>query len=159
MSEHIAWMTFEPGVCAICSEGGEDVYDVCSHKCYVQMYERMLRHNCFRAIVLAACEVAQVQQAMLDRGWIPPEEPMRYTDGTEPPQPPRGQWLATEYVKQHDSNLSMSVEMGAPGTWAWYLRDERLKHWVAATGSEATSAEAREAVERKLAEYEASHDG
>lgn len=64
-------------------------------------------------------------------------------------------WLATEYVKQHDANLSMSVEMGAPGTWAWYLRDERLKHWVAATGTEATSLDARQAAERKLAEYEA----
>lgn len=80
---------------------------------------------------------------------------MNYADGTEPPQPPRGEWLATEYVQQHDDNLSMSVEMGAPGTWEWFLRDERLDRWVAARGVAATSLEAREDAERKLAEYEA----
>ena len=72
MIEYNAWMTFEPGVCAICSRTGEHVYDVCSTGCYREMHARMLRYSCFVTIVLAACEVAQVQQAMLDRGWIPP---------------------------------------------------------------------------------------
>jgi len=80
---------------------------------------------------------------------------VRYSDGTEPPQPPRGEWLATEYVNQHDENLSMSVEYGSPGVWTWYLRDERLRHWVAATGTAETALKAMRAAERKLAEYEA----
>lgn len=74
MSEHNAWMTFVPGVCAICGASPQPahIYDVCSIECYRKMHARMLRFSCFVAIVLAACEVAQVQQAMLDRGWTPP---------------------------------------------------------------------------------------
>lgn len=147
MSEHNAWMTFEPGVCAICSEGGEDVYDVCSHKCYVQMYERMLRHNCFRAIVLAACEVAKVQQAMLDRGWIQPDG-----EGA-------GRWRVTEYYLRHSYDITIYVEAGEPGTWVWHLQDDRLDRWVVTRGVAATSLEARQGAERALAEYEATHAG
>jgi hypothetical protein len=116
----------------------------------------MIRYNCFYSIVVAACEVAKVQQAMLDRGWTPPpEEPVRYTDGIEPPQPPRGKWVAITHLYQHDDNLSMSVELGSPGTWEWFLRDERCDHWIVARGTAASCAKAMHDVVCALVKYEA----
>jgi hypothetical protein len=80
---------------------------------------------------------------------------VNYTDGTEPPQPPRGKWVAITHLNQHDDNLSMSVELGEPGTWEWFLRDERLDHWIVARGTAPSSAKAMHDVVCALVKYEA----
>ena len=72
VSERIAWMDHEPNVCPIC--GAPVTCWDCKRECWIELHGRILRYAVFVAIVLAACEVAQIQQRMLENGWTPPEE-------------------------------------------------------------------------------------
>lgn len=72
MSERIAWFDDESNACPIC--GAPVACWDCKRECQIELYGRTLRLAAFVAIVLAACEVAKVQQRMIENGWTPPEE-------------------------------------------------------------------------------------